>query len=87
MVERARAAGVRRMITISTRVDKFASISALAESYPEVFCTVGDHPDHVHEGPEASLDQLLLLAQHPKMRWNRRGGARHHYDNAPRDLA
>ncbi|MEJ0094736.1 MAG: TatD family hydrolase [Methylocella sp.] len=87
VVERARGAGVRRMITISTRVDKFASISALAEAYPEVFCTVGDHPDHVHEGPEASLDQLLLLAQHPKCVGIGEAGLDYHYDNAPRDLA
>ncbi len=48
VVERARAAGLKRMITISTRTEAFDSISRIAETYPDVFCTVGTPPHHAH---------------------------------------
>src|SRR5580704_12539927 len=44
VVERARAAGLKRMIAISTRTEAFGSIGLLAETYEDVFCTVGTHP-------------------------------------------
>lgn len=87
IVERARAAGVRRMITISTRIDQFASISALAETYPDVFCTVGDHPDHVNEADEATLGQLIELSQHAKCVGIGETGLDYHYDRPARDIA
>ena len=38
VVARALAAGVRRMVTISTRVRRFDQIRAIAEAYDEVYC-------------------------------------------------
>lgn len=87
VVDRARAAGVKRMITISTRIDHFATISALAEAYPDVFCTVGDHPDHADEGAEATLDRLVELAHHPKCVGIGETGLDYYHDRVPRDLA
>jgi len=49
VVERARAAGLKRMITISTRTEAFGSISLIAETYEDVYCTAGTHPHHAHE--------------------------------------
>jgi TatD DNase family protein len=87
VVERARAAGVTRMISISTRIGKFGEIAALAEAYPEVFCTVGEHPENVHEAPEADLDRLTALAAHPKCVGIGEAGLDYHHDSAPRDAA
>jgi TatD DNase family protein len=87
VVNRARAAGVRRMITISTRIERFCEISVIADAYPDVFCTVGVHPDHVHEGAEASVEQLLKLARHPKCVAIGEAGLDYHHDRAPRGLA
>ncbi len=87
IVARARAAGVARMITISTRLDQFAAVSALAEVYPDVFCTVGDHPDHAGEGAEATADRLVALAQHPKCVGIGETGLDYHYDKVPHDRA
>jgi TatD DNase family protein len=87
LVQRARAAGVGRMVTISTRIDRFAEISALAEGYEDVFCTVGEHPQHVHEVPEADLERIVALAAHPKCVGIGEAGLDYHYDSAPRDLA
>jgi TatD DNase family protein len=87
VVDRARAAGVARMITISTRIDQFAAIRALAETYADVYCTVGAHPDHANEGTEATAERLVELAQYPKCVGIGETGLDYHYDQVPRDVA
>ena len=87
VVARAHAAGVARMITISTRADRFAVISGLAERFDSVFCTVGTHPHQAHEEPEASVAQLLALAQHAKCIGIGEAGLDYHYDRSPRNIA
>lgn len=86
VVARARAAGVARLITISTRIDQFASIAAIAESYEDVFCTVGAHPHNAHEGEEASAERLAALARHPKCVGIGETGLDHHYDRTPPEI-
>jgi len=87
VVERARAAGIRRMITISTHTEAFDSISRLSETYEDVFCTVGTHPHHAHEEAEVFLDRLAALARHPKCVGIGEAGLDYHYDKTPRDIA
>jgi TatD DNase family protein len=87
VVARARANGVARMITISTHVTKFPQVRAVAERYDEVFCTVGTHPHHAHEEPEASVAELIALAQHPKCVAFGEAGLDYHYDRAPREIS
>jgi TatD DNase family protein len=87
VVERARAAGLKRMITVSTRTEAFGSISLIAETYDDVFCTVGTHPHHAHEEPDVSQDRLVALAGHPKCVGIGEAGLDYHYDITPRDIA
>ncbi|MGB8277375.1 MAG: TatD family hydrolase, partial [Methylovirgula sp.] len=87
VVARARAAGLRRMITISTQVEKFPTISAIAEAYDDVYCTVGTHPHEAHVEAEASVARLVDLAGHPKCVGIGEAGLDYHYDRAPRDVA
>ncbi|HEY1735884.1 MAG TPA: TatD family hydrolase [Methylovirgula sp.] len=87
VVVRARAAGLGRMITISTQVQKFPAISAIAEAYDDVYCTVGTHPHEAHVEPEASTETLVALASHPKCVGIGEAGLDYHYDRAPRDVA
>ena len=44
VVARAKAAGVGRMVTISTRVRRQPDLLAIAERFDDVFCSVGTHP-------------------------------------------
>lgn len=68
LVDRAHAAGVRQMVTISTRVRKLDRLLALAERYPGVFCSVGTHPNNADEELDVTVDDLVELAQvHPKV--------------------
>ena len=87
VVARARAAGLRRMITISTRVEKFPTIAAIAESYEDVYCTVGTHPLEANVEAEARVARLVELARHPKCVGIGEAGLDYHYDRAPRDVA
>ncbi len=86
IIARARAAGLKRMITISTRVAKFAEIRALAEAYDDVFCTVGTHPMNASE-EQVSVEELIALAQYEKCVGIGEAGLDYHYDDTSHDLA
>jgi len=86
-IARARAAGLSRIITISTRTESFASLSQLADSHEDVFCTVGTHPHNAHEEADVSFEQLTHLARHPKCVGIGEAGLDYHYDRTPRDIA
>ena len=87
VVARARAAGVGRIITISTRVARHAEIAALAERFPDVFFTVGTHPLQAAEEPDVPAERLVALSRHPKCVGIGEAGLDYHYDAAPRDVA
>jgi len=87
VVERARAAGVERMITIGTRVSKAAGVAAIAERYDDVFFTIGTHPhEAAGEGAE-DFEAMRAFARHPKCVGIGEAGLDYHYDSAPRDVA
>ena len=86
IVSRALAAGVGRMVTISTRVRRFAGILAIAEAYPEVFCSVGTHPHQAAEEPDVTAEELVRLSDHPKVVAIGEAGLDYFYDYAPRDV-
>jgi TatD DNase family protein len=67
ILDRARAAGVALMVTISTRVRQFDRIRAVAEADPRIFCSVGTHPHNAAEEPDVTVDELVALAEHPKV--------------------
>jgi TatD DNase family protein len=85
VVARAEAAGVRHMVTISTRVKRHAQILAIAERYPSVTCSVGTHPHHADEELDVTADDLIARTQHPKVVAIGESGLDYHYDNSPRD--
>ena len=85
IVARAHAAGVKQMITISTRVKRFPEILAIAESYPSVFCSVGTHPHNADEELDITVAELVELSKHPRVVAIGEAGLDYFYDNAPRE--
>ena len=83
VVQRALDAGIKRMVTISTRVRKFDTIRAIAEAYEAVYCSVGTHPNNAHEELDITADDLVRLAEHPKVVAIGEAGLDYHYDYAP----
>jgi TatD DNase family protein len=84
IVGRAWAAGLSRIVTISTRVKRHAEVLAIAERFGRVYCSVGTHPHHAHEELDVSVDELIARARHPKVVAIGEAGLDHHYDLSPR---
>jgi TatD DNase family protein len=85
IVARALEAGIGRMVTISTRVKKFAHVLEIAETFDPVYCSVGTHPHNADEELDVSVDDLVRLSNHPKVVAIGEAGLDFHYDKAPRD--
>lgn len=81
---RAREAGVGLLVTIGTRVHQAAAVKALAERFPDVWGTVGVHPHNAAEGEMPTVEQLVALADHPKVIGIGESGLDYFYDKAPR---
>jgi TatD DNase family protein len=62
-----RANGVTHALTISTTLETFPAVLAVARSQPNVWCSAGVHPDERRDGREVALDELLRLADDPKV--------------------
>jgi len=85
VVARAKAAGVGRLVTISTRVKKHAELIAIAEKFLDVFCSVGTHPHHADEELDIDATALIAIAAHPKVVAIGEAGLDYHYDTGPRE--
>jgi TatD DNase family protein len=85
VLTRARAAGLMRLVSISTRVRRFAGLLAIAERFPEVYCSVGTHPHYAHEELDITADDLVARARHAKVVAIGEAGLDYHYDRSPRD--
>ncbi len=67
ILERARAAGIERIISIGTDLDSSRRAIALAEKFEAVFAVAGWHPTHALEAPDDLRPALRELAKHPKV--------------------
>ena len=85
VLARAKAAGVDGMVTISTRVKRFDEITAIAETHPEVWCSVGTHPHNADEELDIFAEDLIRLSEHPRCIAIGEAGLDYFYDNAPKD--
>jgi TatD DNase family protein len=85
VVGRARAAGIERMVTISTRVKRQQELLAIAERFPDVFCSVGTHPHYAHEELDVTAADLVAATRPSKVVAIGEAGLDYHYDNSPRD--
>ncbi|GGW45870.1 LuxR family transcriptional regulator [Gemmobacter lanyuensis] len=79
IIDSARAAGVRRMVTICTRLRHEPRVRAIAEAHEGVFYAAGTHPMSAAEEPMATVDELVALAQHPKFVGIGETGLDYHY--------
>ena len=84
VVARAQAADVGVLVTISTRVRRFAEIHRIAATYPNVFCSVGTHPHNAHEELDIGVEEIVRLAQQEKVVAIGEAGLDYFYDRSPR---
>src|ERR1700712_1582485 len=84
VVQRARDAGVGVCVSIGTTLAKFPGVRAVAERFPDVWCSVGVHP---HEAETELLDNpqpLIDAAAHAKVVGIGETGLDYYYEHAPR---
>jgi len=79
-------AGVTRMVTICTRLRQLDQVRAIADAHPSVFFAAGTHPMHAAEEPLVSVEDLLAVAEHPKMVGIGETGLDYHYTSESRDI-
>jgi TatD DNase family protein len=87
VLERARAAGVTRVITIGTDLPDHDKAIAIARAHASVFAALGIHPHHAAEtddGYERFLENRLT--NEPKVVAIGECGLDYHYDRAPKLL-
>ena len=85
IVERAEAAGVARIVSISTRVRRFDKLLGIAERFSNVYCSIGTHPHNAHEELDVTMEDLVARSRHPKVVALGEAGLDYHYDLSPRD--
>lgn len=66
VLSNAQSQAVRYMLCVSVTLEKFPEVLALAHRYPNIFASVGVHPDE-QGGHEPSVDELVQLAQDPRV--------------------
>lgn len=81
-IERARAAGVERMITVGVDREHSLRQIAIAERFDGVWATVGLHPHDAVNG----VDTIVDLLDRPKVVAVGECGLDYYYDHSPRDV-
>jgi TatD DNase family protein len=67
VIERARAAGITKMISIGTDFESSRRAIALAEKFDCIFAVAGWHPSDALTAPDDIRAELRELARHPKV--------------------
>ncbi len=86
IVQRAKEAGVARMVTICTKLKNEPVVRAIAEDHAGIFYAAGTHPMSVASEPMATLDQLIQITKHPKMVGIGETGLDYHYTAQSADI-
>jgi len=86
LVSRAEEAGVKRMVTICTRLKNEPKVRKIAEEFNAIYYAAGTHPMSASTEPLATVDQLIKIAQHPKMVGIGETGLDYHYTAESADI-
>jgi len=84
VIARAKEAGVGMFQTISTKRSDFAAVKRLAETYPEIYCSIGIHPHEAEPHEDISAAELLAEASHPRVIGIGETGLDYYYEHSPK---
>lgn len=84
-LDAARARGVGRFLCIGVSAGNAAAVRQLADTYADVYCSVGVHPLDLQAGQAPALDWLLAELNHPRVVAIGETGLDYHYhpESAP----
>jgi TatD DNase family protein len=88
VIERARGAGVEKIIAVGGAGDMSSNTDAiaLADSFPDIYATVGMHPHDAKDVGTEELRALSELTAHPKVVAVGETGLDYYYNHSPRDM-
>jgi len=88
VIERARQAGVEKIIAVGGAGDMSSNIDAvaLADAFSNIYATVGMHPHDAKDVSAEDLAKLRELAAHSKVVAVGETGLDYYYDHSPRDV-
>jgi TatD DNase family protein len=86
VLERAREAGVTKVIAVATTLAGARAALALADEHEGVYASLGIHPHEAGTREAANVDELAALLSHPKAVAVGETGLDYFRDYAPRDL-
>jgi TatD DNase family protein len=66
IIQQAKDNQVEYLLTVSVTLEEAPELIKLAETYPEVYCSVGEHPNE-HPGKLITAQMILACAAHPKV--------------------
>src|SRR6185503_20046972 len=84
VLERARAAGVSKMLNISTRASEWDAVIGTAERESDVMASVGIHPHEADVHPDVETETLVARAAHPRVIVIGESGLDYYYDHSDR---
>ena len=85
VLDRAREAGVSRMLAICERFDSFPRVKAIADANDDIWCSVGTHPHHAKDFTDTTAIQLIEAAADPKVVAIGETGMDLYYGYSPQD--
>ncbi|MBX3562089.1 MAG: TatD family hydrolase [Sphingomonas sp.] len=85
VLARARAAGVSRMLNISTRSSEWDAVIAVAEREDDVMASIGIHPHEADAHPDVDTVMLVEKAKHAKVIGIGESGLDYYYDHSDRE--
>ncbi len=88
VISRAHAAGIEKIIAVGGAGDMSSNTEAiaLAESFANVYATVGMHPHDAKDVGADEIEKLKALCTHPKVIAVGETGLDYYYDHSPRDV-
>jgi TatD DNase family protein len=85
VIQRARDAGVARMITICDKIENFAEVISIAEQHDDIYASVGAHPHYAKDHLDLTAETLIELGRHEKVVGVGETGLDQHYKYSPLD--
>ena len=85
VMARAGAAGVGVCLSIGTELKRFPGVKAVAEKFPNVWCSVGVHPHEAEKELQDDEAALIRETAHPKVVGIGETGLDYYYEHSPRE--
>lgn len=85
-VERARLAGIGTQLNICCNLKDFPDVLRVAESYDDMWASVGTHPHDAKDNPDIKSSDIIELTRHYKVIGVGETGLDFHYNFSDKDV-